>query len=95
MSCLGRIAVRGLPHHVTQRGNRRKSAFFQDGDFDLYRDILAERCRRRALELGNGQGVTVIPDEIYMERVRWLCGYSTYRYGILRSQSEPLPLSLR
>ena len=46
MSRLGRIVVPGLPHHVTQRGNRRQRVFFEDGDFALYRDILAERCRR-------------------------------------------------
>jgi len=46
MSRLGRIVVPGLPHHVAQRGNRRQRVFFEDGDFALYRDILAERCRR-------------------------------------------------
>jgi len=46
MSRLARIVVPGLPHHVTQRGNRRQRVFFEDGDFALYRDILAERRRR-------------------------------------------------
>ena len=39
MSRLGRIVVPDLPHHVTQRGNRRQRVFFEDGDFALYRDI--------------------------------------------------------
>jgi len=49
MSRLGRVVVPGLPHHVTQRGNRRQRVFFEDGDFALYRDILAERCRRASV----------------------------------------------
>jgi len=46
MSRLGRIVVPGLPHHITQRGNRRQRVFFEESDFALYRDILAERCRK-------------------------------------------------
>jgi putative transposase len=38
-----------LPHHVTQRGNRRAPIFFQDIDYALYRDLLAERCRKAAV----------------------------------------------
>jgi len=45
MARLARIVVPGLPHHVTQRGNRRQKIFFEDGDYALYRDLLAERCR--------------------------------------------------
>ncbi len=46
MSRLGRIVIPGLPHHVTQRGNRRQRGFFDDGDYTRYRGILAERCRK-------------------------------------------------
>jgi len=34
-----------LPHHVTQRGNRRQQTFFSDGDYAEYRRLLAESCR--------------------------------------------------
>jgi len=33
---------RGIPHHITQRGNRRESVFFEDGDYELYLDLLAD-----------------------------------------------------
>jgi putative transposase len=46
MARFARIVVPGLPHHVTQRGNRRQKIFFEDGDYALYRDLLAERCRK-------------------------------------------------
>jgi putative transposase len=39
---LARIVLPGIPYHVTQRGNRRQQTFFEDGDFALYRDLLAD-----------------------------------------------------
>ena len=45
MARLSRITVPGLPHHVTQRGNRQQALFTEPGDYALYRDLLAERCR--------------------------------------------------
>ena len=32
MARLARVVVPGIPHHVTQRGNRRQAAFFGDDD---------------------------------------------------------------
>jgi putative transposase len=46
MARLARIIVPGLPHHVTARGNRREPIFFEDGDQDVYLDILAEQLRK-------------------------------------------------
>src|SRR5262245_8883839 len=45
MARLARLVVPGLPHHVTQRGNGRARTFFEDDDYALYRDLLAENCR--------------------------------------------------
>jgi putative transposase len=39
-----RFTVPGLPHHVTQRGNRRERTFFSDGDYYLYKKYLAAAC---------------------------------------------------
>ena len=46
MARLARLVLPGIPYHVTQRGNRRQPTFFEDGDFALYRDLLAEGARR-------------------------------------------------
>jgi putative transposase len=46
MARLARIVLPGIPYHVTQRGNRRQQTFFDDGDFALYRDLLAEAARK-------------------------------------------------
>ena len=51
MARLARIIVPGLPHHVTQRGNRREPIFFEDGDQEVYRDLLAEQVRRRGVQV--------------------------------------------
>ena len=51
MARLARIVVPGLPHHVTQRGNRRERTFFEDGDYALYLDLLAEASARAQTEI--------------------------------------------
>jgi len=51
MARIGRIVVAGFPHHVTQRGNRRQTVFFEPSDYALYGDLVAERCRRAAVEV--------------------------------------------
>ena len=35
----------GVPHLVTQRGNRRQPVFFGDDDYETYKALLAEGCR--------------------------------------------------
>jgi putative transposase len=42
---LARVVVPGVPHHVTQRGNRRLETFFSDADYRAYIALLAEHCR--------------------------------------------------
>ena len=44
MPRLARAVVPGLPHHVTQRGNRRQTVFFSDEDYAAYRTLVAEQC---------------------------------------------------
>ena len=46
MARFARVVVPGVPHHVTQRGNRREPIFFEDGDQDVYCDMLAEQTRK-------------------------------------------------
>jgi hypothetical protein len=46
MARLARVVVPDLPHHVTQRGNRREPVFFEDGDYRFYLDLIAEAARR-------------------------------------------------
>ena len=31
-----RLVASGIPHHVTQHGNRREAIFFEDGDQEIH-----------------------------------------------------------
>jgi putative transposase len=45
------MVLPGIPHHVTQRGNRRERTFFEEGDYALYLDLLAEAAVRHGVEI--------------------------------------------
>ena len=49
MARLARVVVPGIPHLVTQRGNRRQPTFFGDDDFRAYRDVMGDWCRRHTV----------------------------------------------
>ena len=51
MARLSRVVIPGVPHHVTQRGNRRERTFFEDGDYQLYLDLLAEAAKAAGVEV--------------------------------------------
>lgn len=51
MARLPRLVLPGLPHHITQRGNRRERTFFEDGDYALYLDLLADAAQRSGVEV--------------------------------------------
>ncbi len=48
---MARLVVPGMPHHVTQRGNRRQQTFFNDGDYAAYLELMAEWCREKGVEI--------------------------------------------
>ena len=48
---MARVVVAGVPHHVTQRGNRRQRTFFAEADFKLYRHLLGTWCRQLKVEI--------------------------------------------
>ena len=51
MARLARLVIPGLPHHVTQRGNRRQPTFFNDGDYAAYLELMADWCREQGVEI--------------------------------------------
>ena len=46
-----RVVIPGLPHHVTQRGNRRQPTFFGDGDYRLWLGLASEVFRAEEVEI--------------------------------------------
>lgn len=49
MARLARIVIPDVPHHVTQRGNRRQPVFFEEADYAAYVELVASSCRARGV----------------------------------------------
>ena len=49
MPRMARVVVPGLPHHLTQRGNRREDVFFDDRDRQRYLQLLFEYSAKHGL----------------------------------------------
>ena len=52
-----------MPHHVTQRGNRRQQTFFNDGDYAAYLELMAEWCREEGVEIW---GYCLMPNHTHL-----------------------------
>ena len=63
MARLARVVVPGMPHHVTQRGNRRQQTFFRDADYAAYLELMAEWCREEGVELW---GYCLMPNHVHL-----------------------------
>ncbi len=63
MARLARLVVAGLPHHVTQRGNRRQRTFLNDGDYAAYRELMADWCRDEGVEIWS---YCLMPNHIHL-----------------------------
>jgi putative transposase len=46
MARMARLVIPDVPHHVTQRGNRRQPIFFRDHDYHHYMALVGRACRR-------------------------------------------------
>ena len=51
MARLARVVIPGMPHHVTQRGNRRQPTFFDDEDYAAYLELMADGCREEGVAI--------------------------------------------
>ena len=51
MTRLARVVAPGYPHHITQRGNRRQTTFFEDDDYRLYLSFLKEQCEKSNVDI--------------------------------------------
>lgn len=51
MARLARVVVAGVPHHMTQRGNRRQVTFFEAEDYRCYLALMGQWCGRCAVEV--------------------------------------------
>jgi putative transposase len=51
MARLARVVISGMPHHITQRGNRRQPTFFCDGDYAAYLELMSLWCAERGVQI--------------------------------------------
>ncbi len=51
MARIARIVSPGMPHHITQRGNRSMPTFLEDGDYAVYLDLMKTWCARHEVEI--------------------------------------------
>ena len=63
MARIRRIVADGLPHHITQRGNRRQKTFFCDEDYTLYIKLMSEWCIRWKVEIW---AYCLIPNHVHL-----------------------------
>jgi putative transposase len=48
---MARVVAPNIPHHVTQRGNRKQDTFFRKKDYEVYVDLMAEWCGKWGVEV--------------------------------------------
>lgn len=63
MARIARIAVEGVPYHLTQRGNGRQRVFFSDADYRMYLDLLRRYCATHALDVW---AYCLMPNHVHM-----------------------------
>jgi putative transposase len=69
MPRIARVCVGGYPHHITQRGNNKETAFFDDEDRIFYLDILQRYKNRYGLKvlayclMGNHVHILAVPEK--------------------------------
>ena len=66
MARIARVVIPGLPHHVTQRGNRRQKTFLCEKDYDAYIDLMAEWCGEHDVEIW---AYCLMPNHIHLMAV--------------------------
>lgn len=63
MARIARAVAPGLPHHVTQRGNRRQQTFFNDDDYHTYLELMGEWCSKYQVE---AWGYCLMPNHVHL-----------------------------
>jgi REP element-mobilizing transposase RayT len=92
MARMARVVVPNIPHHVTQRGNRRQRVFFGDDDYRYYKELLGRYCKQAAVQvlayclMPNHVHIVMVPrhertgrpigSEAFLDQMEIMCGRS-------------------
>ncbi len=63
MARIARVVAPGIPHHVTQRGNRRQQTFFSNEDYQAYLKLMSEWCMKYGVEIWS---YCLMPNHIHL-----------------------------
>ena len=63
MARMARIVVPAIPHHVTQRGNRRQKTFFRNSDYYDYLELLKAWSGKSGLSIW---GYCLMPNHVHL-----------------------------
>ena len=84
MARIARVVAAGMPHHITQRGNRRQQTFFSDDDYRAYLDLMKEWCGKYEVDIW---AYCLMPNHIHLiavpsraENLRLAIGEAHRRY---------------
>jgi putative transposase len=88
MARLSRVVAPGFPHHITQRGNRRQETFFEEEDYQAYREFMAEWCGKCGVAvwayclMTNHVHLIVVPENT--DGLRRAIGQEIRKFGEIR-----------
>ena len=51
MARIARVIAPGYPHHITQRGNRRQTVFFNEDDYQAYIELMSHWCQKHHVDI--------------------------------------------
>jgi putative transposase len=84
--------IPGLPHHVTQRGNRRQQTFFAREDYERYLRLMARACASCGVEIW---AWCLMPNHVHLvavppteDALRQAIGDAHQRYTLHVNQRE-------
>jgi len=63
MARIARVIAPGLPHHVTQRGNRLQQTFFEPEDYQAYLALMAEWCGKLHVQI---RAYCLMPNHVHL-----------------------------
>lgn len=92
MSRIARLIAPGIPHHVTQRGNRRMETFFPEEDYQAYLSLMAEWCRKFRVSVW---AYCLMPNHVHLiavpeteEALRMAIGEAHRRYSSMINRRQ-------
>ena len=66
MARIARIVAPSIPHHITQRGNRRQETFFNDDDYLEHLNLISTWCRKYKVDIW---AYCLMPNHIHLVAV--------------------------